>query len=200
MKRLACLAGTALVLAGCQHAATLTDDGFNARQRATQLSAIADWDLQGRLVVNDGERREALRASWQQRGDQISLTGRGAVGPVGGFRISGTAEQLVIETTRSDPETLENPERDLSDRLGWWMPVTSLEYWLLGQQDPGFPADVVRGPSGTLVALHQRDWRIDYPEYQLAEGLLVPRLIRFTHAELELELTVRNWAPAATQP
>jgi len=196
MIRGACVAGAAALLLGCAHGISDIDDGLNARQRAARLGAISDWDMRGQLRVDDGERRERMRATWEQRGDRISLIGRGAVGPVGWFQIAGNADQLTIETSRSEPRTLENPEFDLSTELGWWLPVTSLEYWLLGVADPDYPADADRGPAGTLTALTQRDWRVGYEEYQLAAGLLVPRLIRFRHAELELELTVASWSPA----
>jgi len=202
MRRVACLAGTVALLVACAHTGdTHDDDGLSARQRSARLADIADWDLRGTLIVDDGEKRERIRSvEWGQRGDTLSLSGRGAVGLVGWFRIDGTADQLVIETMNSEPQTLEDPEADLSFQLGWWLPVASLEYWLLGEPDPDFPADAERGRAGTLVSLQQRDWHIQYESYQLSAGLLVPARIRLTHAELELQLTVNSWSPAADAP
>lgn len=195
MIRLASLAGATLILTGCAHLDAV-DDGLNYSERQTRLSAIADWELRGQLVIDSGDSRERARVVWTQQGEQLSLTVRPSVVGLGSFRIAGDASRLVIEG-RGETQVLEDPEIDLYDRIGWWLPVASLENWLLGQPDPAYPAAIDRGPAGTLARLRQRDWQLSYEAYQLADGLLVPRTVTLTHERLELRLDQISFAATA---
>jgi outer membrane lipoprotein LolB len=198
MRLCAPLLGAVLLLAGCAHTAAI-DDGLGFAERQARLSEIADWNLSGQLVVDTGERRDRFRVAWEQRGDHLSLTVRGVVIGAGSLRVVGDAAQLVIEG-RGEPRVLDDPEAELSRELGWPLPVTSLESWLLGQPDAAYPERVDRGPAGVVVVLTQRDWRVDYEEYQVAGGLLVPRAIALTQGQLKLRLAGISWAPVSAAP
>jgi len=198
MRRLAALVAAGSVLGGCAHTGVI-DDGLNYAERQARLSALADWNLRGQLIIDTGERRERVRVAWEQRSDDLSLTVRGVVLGAGSFRIAGNAEQLVIEG-RGESRILADPEIDLSREVGWWLPVTSLNHWLLGQPDTDYPVRSSRGTAGTLATLAQRDWQIVYREYQLANGLLVPREATLTHESLELRLTITEWQPTDAEP
>jgi len=194
MTRLVPLVGAALLLTACAHHRIATEDGLSYDERQARLAAIRNWDLRGQLIVDTGERRDRLSASWEQHGDQLSLTVRSVVPGAGGFRVEGNASRLTIDG-RGDTRVLTDPELELSQEVGWWLPVTSLEHWLLGRPDPDYPRRLDRGPSGALASLRQRDWRIDYEQYQLIDGLLFPRTIRMGYDTLELRLTVCDWEP-----
>ena len=198
MRPVAPLLGAALLLTGCVHVPTV-DDGLAVEERSVRLAALADWNLSGQLVVDTGERRDRVRISWEQRGENLRLTVRGAVIGGGSIRVTGDAERLVIEG-RGESRVLTDPEADLSRELGWPLPVMSLENWLLGLPDAAYPAREDRGPAGVLASLTQRDWRIDYDEYQLAAGLLVPGAMTLTHESLELRLAGIRFEPAVTEP
>jgi outer membrane lipoprotein LolB len=197
MNRVSSLVAAAIVLGGCAHTGVV-DDGLNYQQRQARLSDFSDWILRGRLVIDTGERGYQARVSWQQRGDGLELEVRGLLG-AGSFRIEGNDTSLTV-TRRGETEVLTDPERQLSAMFGWWLPVTSLDSWLLGQPDTAYPANAGRGAAGTLASLEQRDWRIVYDEYQLAGGLLVPRRVTLSHQALELTLVTTDWQPADTEP
>jgi outer membrane biogenesis lipoprotein LolB len=123
------------------------------------------------------------------------------------LQVAGTPTALTF-TARGETRTLTDPEADLSALLGWWLPVSSLNSWLLGLPDHGFRADTEARADGTLAAFEQRLWRVAYPTYQLvplsgaSSGLLVPRRIDLAHGELKLRLTIDDWRAAvmATAP
>lgn len=198
MRPLAPLIGAALLSAGCVHVPAV-DDGLGVAERNDRLEAIADWDLSGQLVVDTGERRDRVRISYAQRGDSLSVTVRGAVIGAGSIRVAGDTAGLVIEG-RGERRVLADPEADLNRELGWPLPVMSLKSWLRGLPDSAYPAREDRGPAGVLSSLTQRDWRVDYEEYQLAEGLLVPETLRLSHDTLELRLSGIRWSSAAAVP
>jgi outer membrane biogenesis lipoprotein LolB len=200
MKPVAPLIGAALLSTGCVHTPTVSD-ALGVDERNERLAAIADWNLSGRLIVDTGERRDSMSISLEQRGARLQLTIRGAVIGAGSIRVAGDAAGFVIEG-RGQTRVLADPEADLSRELDWpWpLPVMSLDSWLLGLPDAAYPAREDRGPTGTLATLRQRDWRIDYDEYQLAGGLLVPGEMTLTRERLELRLAGIRWAPAPSEP
>lgn len=189
--RLLVLAGAYALLTGCAHRVGDVDDGLNYAERQARLAAIPDWALGGRLGIRTPEENRSANVDWLQSGERLQLEVRGFLG-AGSFDVAGDPDNLTIER-RGETRVLADPELDLSREFGWWLPVTSLEYWLLGRPDDRFPRRMDRGPAGTLAELEQRDWHIVYEEYQLAGGLLVPRIIKLTHQTLELTLSIRDW-------
>lgn len=182
----------ATALSACARLPTETD-GLGFGERRARLAAIDRWDMRGRLAVDTGERSFQARFSWRQDETMLTLTVRGMLG-AGSFEISGTPEALTVRA-RGETRLLTEPELELSEMFGWWLPVTSLPYWLVGLPDEAYPGTptVARGK---LVSLDQRLWRLDYDEYQLSSaGLLVPRRMLLRHAPLELVLTVDDWEP-----
>jgi outer membrane lipoprotein LolB len=196
--RRASIAAACCALAACAHQPDGLDDGFDFSERQSRISAVADWDLRGRMTVATPERSHRAGVRWQQRGDRLELTVRGLLG-ARSFRIEGGPESLTV-TEGGDTRILNDPEVELSREFGWWLPVTSLEYWVLGQPDADFELRSRRGADGTLRTLDQRDWLIRYEEYQLAAGLLVPRTIILRHDTLELTLNITRWEPVAAEP
>jgi outer membrane lipoprotein LolB len=164
-------------LTGCANL-PVGSDGLGYEQRRAQLESVESWEMRGRLAVATGDRSFQGSFRWQQT--------------------AGSLDALTV-TARGDTRTLADPETQLSELLGWWLPVGSLHAWLLGFPDAGFDAATEAGSDGTLASLDQRLWHVAYPSYQLAPGggndstTLVPRRIDLTHGELRLRLTIDDW-------
>ena len=197
MKPVLLLAGAALAAAGCVRM-EVVDDGLGFDRRQASLAAVSDWDLRGGIVVDTGDGAYQSRFSWQQRGDSLTLEVNGRLG-VGRTLIVGNESRLTVDA-RGETQVLTDPERQLSEMIGWWLPVTSAEHWLLGRPDPDFSAESSRGAFDTLATLNQRDWLISYDEYQIAEGRLVPRRITLRHEPLELSLRIIDWQSSVPAP
>ena len=198
MRAQSALVMLALALTACARM-PVTDDGLGFERRQAALGAIADWDIRGGIAIDDGERAYQARFSWQQRGGALELVVSSRVPGTRSFRLAGDATRLAVET-RGETQVLTDPELQLSEMLGWWMPVTSAEHWLLGRPDPDYPAATSPGMHGTLARLEQRDWQVAFDEYQIAEGRLVPRVIRLAHTPLELTLRILDWESATSEP
>jgi outer membrane biogenesis lipoprotein LolB len=136
-----------------------------------------------------------------RRRQQAQLARAGSASSLGDARNCACAVgQDDCATGWQKPRVLDDPEADLYSELGWWLPISSLPHWLLGLEDPDYPAERSRGAAGTLASLNQRDWQVSYDTYQLAGGLLVPGEMTLRHAELELRLDISRWEPAADRP
>lgn len=152
--------------------------------------------MNGRIAVNTGSQAFQGRFRWRQTEDEVELSISNPLG-MSVLRVSGPPERL---TVRAGGETweLEDPEPELSALLGWWLPVRSLDAWLLGHADPDFGAERQFSPTRTeLRTLDQRLWHLDYESYRMHEGLLLPRRIDLAHGELELRVIVDGWRPSS---
>jgi outer membrane lipoprotein LolB len=179
-------------------------DGLSYSARRSRLEAVDAWEMRGRLVVDTGDGGFQGSFNWQQRDDALELLVRGPLRN-GVLQVEGRTDELTV-TARGKTQTLTDPEVQLSELLGWWLPVASLPHWLLGLPDAGFNAVTETGTDGTLASLEQRLWRVDYPAYGLApiDGpnsteVLIPRRMKLTHAALTLTLTIDDWKPTAAQ-
>jgi outer membrane lipoprotein LolB len=195
MSRALSLLAVAVALGACARMQVGTD-GLTLPQRRAALASYDSWQIRGRLAVDTGERGFQGSFDWQQREDALDLSIRGPLG-AGVLRIMGTPNSLTI-TARGETRRLADPENQLSELVGWWLPVASLPAWLLGLPDPDYPSAAEPGADGTLAALEQRLWRLDFVSYQLEENLLLPRRIDLSHGELELRLTIDSFTPAAS--
>jgi outer membrane lipoprotein LolB len=185
----------AALLAACA-SMPVGSDGMSLEQRRSRLEAVPAWQIRGRLAVATGDRSFQGSFSWEQTSDALDLTVRGPLG-AGVLNVSGDARALTV-TARGDTRVLADPERQLSELLGWWLPVGSLHAWLVGLPDAGFDAQTEPGSDGTLAAFDQRLWHVAYSAYQLipaggAAALLVPKRIDLSHGELRLRLTIDDW-------
>ena len=202
MSRLACCALlAAALLGGCATLPTGTD-GLNLEQRRELLQAVGAWEMRGRLTVDTGERSFQGSFNWLQNGDALELVVRGPLRN-GILQVEGRPDALTVKA-RGETHTLTDPETELSQLIGWWLPVASLPDWLLGFPDEGFRAATEPGADGTLASIEQRLWRVDYKDYGFVamnragnSGVLVPRRIDMQHGALALTLTVDDWKPAA---
>jgi outer membrane lipoprotein LolB len=158
--------------------------------------------MRGRLVVDTGADGFQGSFNWRQRDDTLELVVRGPLRN-GVLQVEGQPDALTV-TARGETRTLTDPETELSQLLGWWLPVASLPHWLLGFPDGSFRAATQPGADGTLAALEQRLWHVSYSSYGLAaiastgRQVLVPSRIDMTHGELELRLTIDDWQPTTT--
>ena len=187
-------------LAACARLPVGTD-GRSLAERRDTLESVAAWELRGRLTIDTGDRAVQVRFNWQQDEDTLELVVRNPLG-AGMLRVTGPPDALTV-TARGETRTLTDPEAELSELVGWWLPVASLPHWLLGFPDRDFSAVAEPGADGTLASLEQRLWRVEYREYGLAaiDGtatqVLVPRRIDMTHETLTLKLTIDDWQPTA---
>ena len=198
MSRLACSALlAAALLGGCATLQTGTD-GLNLDQRRERLRSVEAWEMRGRLTVDTGERSFQGSFNWLQNGDALDLVVRGPLRN-GVLQVEGRPDALTVRA-RGETHTLTDPETELSELIGWWLPVASLPDWLLGFPDDQFRAVTMPGADGTLASIEQRLWRVDYPAYGLAptssetgSQALVPRRIDMTYGALTLKLTIDDW-------
>ena len=178
----------------CTHVVTeppAAERSFQAR--SAQLRAVTHWEMRGRIAVDTGTDAWQGRFNWWQDGEALRLIIRGPVG-ARAVEITGDGTMLTVRSRR-ETRVLDDPETQLSELLGWWMPISSLPSWLLGLPDERFAADSTVLDGGLLRRLEQRNWGMRYGDYAQRETTLIPAGITLTHPPLELVVTIDEWAP-----
>ena len=184
-------------VSGCATLTTETD-GLDAEARQQRIAKVTSWDLRGRISVDTGEDAFQGRFTWRQNEDQMRLSIRGPLG-AGAVEIRGNEDELFVRS-RGETWQMQDPELELSSLLGWWMPVSSLRYWLLGTADGRFTQISTIDEHGLLKSLEQRAWKLDYTRYALAGDVLIPRTLELSHAPLELAVTIDDWRTLEDDP
>ncbi len=188
-----------LTLGGCvtQHApwAPPTD--------LAELQAIGGFELGGRIGVTTASDGFNGSLSWRQEGDRVKLSVHGALG-AGRVEISGDASGVEIRASDGTRQRYADPTQALAEFYGWSLPVDALRYWVLGAPSPesvpleATPTDALG--SERLSRLIQDDWQIDYTEYRVYDGWVLPRKLTLEGEDLRVKLVVRNWRLDAEAP
>lgn len=200
MWRLLLLAGVVLA-SGCallptesasevDHAEARADNPeLSWRNRAAALTYLKRFTLEARLAVKGEGWGGNLR--WTQNAEVIDLVVSGPLG-VGALRAMGTLSRARIKSGSEDFWT-DNPEATFRERIGWSLPLKDIRYWVLGVPTPGVPETHEIDAKGRLLRLHQQGWVIEYPEYQSAEYIELPRLMIVRGPRVEARVVIDDW-------
>ena len=143
------------------------------QQRQKQLTTFIDWDLKGRLAVRAGARSDSASLIWKRSGtaQEIQL-----FGPFGGGRvhISQNLDRVILADGVGQEIKGRSAEEVLFNALTWAVPFTEMGYWVRGLPAPGKHDGIGLDFGGRARHLTQRGWQIEYPEYQMFQGVELP--------------------------
>ena len=159
------------------------------RDRQAALHFIKTWTVQARMAAEG--RGWAGSLWWRQQGEYLDLRVNGPLG-VGGVHARGTLSRVEVESGGEKFST-DDPEQVFRERVGWTLPVRGLRWWALGLPDPRTSARTQLDPRGRLARLEQSGWRVDYPEYQNAASVEVPRRMVLTNGEISIRVVIDSW-------
>ncbi|HEX6259095.1 MAG TPA: lipoprotein insertase outer membrane protein LolB [Woeseiaceae bacterium] len=182
-----------LALAGCatQRGVGLPDLPDWEARRDT-LTAISEWEFQGRIGVSAGEDGFNGKLRWWQHDDVFMASVSGPLG-VGTVKIQGDDRQVAVTDEDGEVTEMQDAESELYRRYGWTIPVTSLRYWALGIPDPSSPAETAFDGQGHLTRLEQRNWVVQIDEYRDGGGQQMPRRMSATHRDTRVRLVIDTW-------
>ncbi|HET6724656.1 MAG TPA: lipoprotein insertase outer membrane protein LolB [Gammaproteobacteria bacterium] len=167
------------------------------QQRLAKLRTLSDWQLSGRIAIDNGDQGGSGSLTWVEHAPRLELTFSGPFG-IGGFRIYGTPNGLFIDTGDKTFYT-SDPAHFLARRLGGPLPVDSLRYWALGMPAPDGSPRIRVDQDGLLRHLEQNGWSIDYDRFQTTNGWTLPARLQARRGQVKIKLVVESWAvPAGT--
>jgi len=184
---------TLVALAGCRTAPPVLPAGPAWEVRKPQLQARSHFTLKGRVAVAAGADGFNANLNWTQDGERSQLTLEGPLG-VGGAQITASGAQLSVVTSRGQRLDSDAARAELTTRLGFDPPLSSLRYWVLGVPDPTQPASESLDPlQQRLSSLTQSGWHIDYQAYAPSGGESLPARLTLQRDAVRVRLLVDEW-------
>ena len=181
-----------LALAGCAGPAPREPATGDWQQQLALLTALEDWQFTGKVAVSTPSGSESARLEWDQQGRRSELV---LSGPVGWNRatVVSDGDRLRLQRDGEWQEYAVEDNRALEEQLGWPLPVQYLPYWVRGMPSPELSAEQLDIVDGRLRTLHQGGWRVEYRDYQDAEGLQLPARMQISREGVTGKLVLKSW-------
>ncbi|MBV9343702.1 MAG: outer membrane lipoprotein LolB [Gammaproteobacteria bacterium] len=161
--------------------------------RRAQLQALPQFTFSGRVAVVAAGNGFNASLHWVQAGPRSELSLQGPLG-IGAVQVLAEGGTLQMFNGRGEPLAAEAARRELSARLGFELPVTSLRYWLLGVPDPAAPAqEELDTAQQRLSALTQQGWHVTYPLYGPAGEGALPVRVTLEREAVRVKLIIDRW-------
>ena len=166
------------------------------------LLTIQHWELRGRLAVRADERGGQASLSWKRAGAQHSIRLNGPLGR-GVVRVTQDENGAQLQDAEQRVFQAANAEELLYRYTGWRLPITNLNYWVLGVPVPDLPASQELDDAGRLKTLRQQGWEVQYQDYvqfatqELPSRFTLTSLPDQANPELpavEVRLVIERWA------
>ncbi len=153
------------------------------------------FELNGRIGVQNGDEGMSGLLRWLHApdADQIWFSS-----PLGSSIALLVRDENGVELSsgRGPPRRAPTAEVLTREALGWDLPLSGLEYWILGRPAPWTGTErVERDPaSGRLTRLVQDGWNIEFRRYLDTEWGALPALIHLDYGgSLQIRLAVDRW-------
>ena len=160
--------------------------------RRPQLQARDRFELKGRVAVATGSEGFNARLRWTQKGAQTRMSLDGPLG-AGGVQVTADGSNVSVVTSKGERLDSDAARTELTNRLGFDPPLTSLRYWILGVPDPGQPAQESLDAQQRLASLQQAGWEIEYGDYMSVGGEWLPARLTLQRAGVRLRVIVGGW-------
>ncbi len=151
----------------------------------------APFVMSGRIAVkHDGERSSAtVRWTHSAGADEILL-----FAPLGQAvaRIHREGQRVMLDTP--DKHYVAQDAGELTQQvLGWPLPLSGLQYWILALPAPAGTFDIERDGNGQISMLRQDGWAVSYTRYATPAPDSLPLRLALQREGLEIQLLIDEW-------
>lgn len=159
-----------------------------------QIAPAADFNLLGRIAIQDQDQRFSGSFRWQHltMSDEILL-----FTPLGQTvaEITRDHDGVRLITSKLEAFYASDVESLTEEVLGWRLPLDGLRYWIQGTHSPVTAAEKDLDSQDRVVTIRQEGWRIHYSSYtsvQLNE-IPLPRVLDLIYENLKIRLVIDDW-------
>ena len=162
-------------------------------EHVEKLTLLKDWQIKGKIGVRTRDDGGSAYVDWTQSHDSFYIILNGPLGQ-GTTIVSGNPSGARLE--QSDGTYIaESPDQLVQEHTGWEIPINDLLYWIKGLPAPTGKPTLTHNALGTLATLEQDGWSLEFDQYVLSLGTLLPQRIRIRKGELRVVVVVKNWLP-----
>lgn len=156
-------------------------------------TAVAAFELEGRLSATDGERSASGRIHWLHSPSGDEWTVYSPLGQIVAHLVSSPAG-AVLRTADGRRMSAPDPGSMLPQVLGVPAPVEGLPHWVQASARSG--ATVLDlDEQGRPARISDQGWLVDYPEYANHDPQAPPRRLEARWGETRIRLIIDQWTP-----
>lgn len=169
---------------------------MKAGQRAVHLSRLKFWHVEGKFSIDflDPEKQTAFASfAWTQLGRSEYRIRVMSILDIYNAVLFKRFGRVTLWTSKQRHFTAKTPEALMSKVLGWNLPVSSLQYWMVGLPAPGkYVAEYDK--FGLLRVLHQQGWDIVYSQYVREKDYALPRVMLLCWPGFKIRIITKYWS------
>lgn len=160
----------------------------------TQLSALSEWSLSGKLAIITPEKRNSVNIHWQQSEQdfhiQLSTFLGGSV-----LDIEKTQASTVIIDSDDNYYESDNAESLITELLGMSLPIDSLQQWIKGNPNgASYQLNEHQQASSLLGGDNNNGiWSIQYSHYKPINNIYLPHKLSLERGDLRLKFAISKW-------
>ncbi len=143
------------------------------------------------MAVNDGERSFSARLDWKHEPENDTIL---VSTPFGQTLASlrRDAEGAWLDTADDRSFRAADVESLSAQVFGHRLPLAAMPRWVLGARADGGVVQA-RDTLGRAKLIVERDWRVEYAQYESDAAEALPQLLRISRGQLEVRLRIDRW-------
>lgn len=162
------------------------------KDREARLNPINTWELQGKVAVQNTENSGSAALDWKQQNQQFTMTLSGPLGTTA-FKLMGQPGLVILENEHGQRFTAPTLEQLLAQQTGFYLPVSSLYYWIRGLPVPKKSSQLEFDMNHRLNRLRQQGWDIQFLSYMTVGNIELPSKIFISSSALKAKIIIYQW-------
>ena len=184
-----------MLLSGCK-TVPVTEPGISGqaayKNRADNIVGVSNWDLVGRISLDDGEEGGSGRLQWVVKDAHSTLDFHGAMGR-GAWHLEIEPAGATLRLADGSEYFADGVDDLVQQQIGWPIPVKALQWWVRGLAAPGAIEAQQLDEAGLLVSLEQFGWQIDFNRYTSGSGVELPVRLDARQNDYRVKLAISRW-------
>ncbi len=181
-----------LLLGACAAPPPKTVSTPLSRAQSLEAAQRNGFQLSGRVAVKYDEKNFSSSVRWVHNGSDDDIWILAPLGS-GVARIVQDAGGICLTTNDQKTYRAHDAESLTHEVLGWSLPLSGLQYWILGIAAPQSAAQEQRDAQQRLERLNQNSWEIAYLRYKPEQESGMPARIMLRRGDLQISLIIDDW-------
>jgi len=162
-------------------------------ERYNQLRGVHRWNAFGRLALRVDKESWNMSMQWQQVEEAFQIRLSSSFGQ-GVVQLNGDTGWVNLRSSKGETHSATDAETLLREQLGWELPVSGLQHWMLGRPAPDAgPYEFDIDKAGRIAWLKQGGWDARYMDYRFVGNLELPAKVFFSANGVSARVLVSRW-------
>lgn len=151
------------------------------------LYKISRWTFNGRIALRNVQESWSANIKWSHQLHEDLLKFSGPFGQ-GAMLVAIKPDRIQIDHGNGQLESSAEINAFILQKLGFFVPVQSLRYWVTGLADPQYALTLID------AGFEQFGWTVQYQKFISVKGQFLPQKIHIQKGAAKMQLIIDQWA------